>query len=170
MLLSAPERFLCEGRRHLKAAQPEDAQATHADANHRRRSQRLLSQTTGGKAAKMNTGSPKSHPRSVDVTQQLFFPDWKDVVVFSAAGPKPYVLTETVNYKAVVVGLAAGAVLPPHEEGAAIFHFLEGTGQVIVGEETFAVQAGATVVVPDGAVRGIEATTQLALLAVRLPR
>ena len=104
------------------------------------------------------------------MTQQLLFPDWKDVVVFPAAGAQSYVLTEAANYKAVVVGLAAGSVIPPHEEGPAIFHFLEGSGQVIVGEETHAVQAGATVVVPDGAVRGMEATSQLALLAVRLPR
>jgi len=104
------------------------------------------------------------------MTQQLLFPHWKDVVEFPVAGKQSYVLTETANYKAVVVALAAGSVIPPHEEGPAIFHFLEGTGRVILGEETLAVQAGSTVVVPDGALRGMEATSQLTLLAVRLPR
>jgi hypothetical protein len=41
---------------------------------------------------------------------------------------------------------------------------------MIVGEERFVVHAGATVIVPDGATRGIEAETQLAFLAVRLPQ
>ena len=58
--------------------------------------------------------------------------------------------------------------MPPHAEGPAIFYFLEGSGQMLVGEESFAVQTGATVVVPDGAMRGIKAETQLAFLAVRV--
>ncbi|MFZ0448734.1 MAG: hypothetical protein WAL98_05775 [Desulfatiglandaceae bacterium] len=45
---------------------------------------------------------------------------------------------------------------------------LEGSGRMIVGDESFAVHAGATGIVPDGARRGIEADTQLAFLAVRL--
>ncbi len=68
----------------------------------------------------------------------------------------------------MVAGLEPGAKIPPHPEGPAIFHFLEGTGQMIVGDQAYAVQAGATVVVPDGAVRGIEAETRLAFLAVRV--
>jgi mannose-6-phosphate isomerase-like protein (cupin superfamily) len=104
------------------------------------------------------------------MTKELLVPNWKDVVVFSAAGPQPYVVTDTPTHKAIIAGLAAGVAIPPHPEGAAIFHFLEGTGQMVVGEETLAVQAGATVVVTDGAVRGIEAKTQLAFLVVRVPR
>ena len=37
-----------------------------------------------------------------------------------------------------------------------------------VGDETFPVKAGATVIVPAGGRRGIVAETQLAFLAVRL--
>ena len=104
------------------------------------------------------------------MTKKLLYSHWQDVVVYAEKGPQPQVLTEGEGYKAVIVGLKAEGRIPPHEEGAAIFHFLEGTGRVLVGEESFDVQAGSTVVIPNGAVRGIEAETQLALLAVRLPR
>ncbi len=104
------------------------------------------------------------------MTSRVLYPDWKKVVVYSTEGIQPQILVENEKYKSVIVGLVAGNSIPPHPEGAAIFHFLEGSGRMIVGEESFAVHAGATVIVPDGARRGIEAETQLALLAVRLPR
>ncbi|MBC8504675.1 MAG: hypothetical protein ISR58_00310 [Anaerolineales bacterium] len=104
------------------------------------------------------------------MTENILFPNWKDIVVYPEKGAQPQVLVETENYKSVIAGLAAGSGMPPHPEGPAIFHFLEGSGQMIVGEQSFRVSAGATVVVPDGALRGIEAKTQLAFLAVRLPQ
>jgi quercetin dioxygenase-like cupin family protein len=105
-----------------------------------------------------------------DDTQQVLYADWREVVVYSETGMQPQLLVEAEHYKAVIAGLAAGNSVPPHPEGPAIFHFLEGSGRVSVGEEIFAVHAGATVIVPDGAKRGIEAETQLAFLAVRLPQ
>ena len=102
--------------------------------------------------------------------EKVIFQNWKELVVYSAKGMQPKVLVETENYKSVVAGMAPGNSMPPHAEGPAIFHFLEGTGKMIVGEENLSVQAGATVVVPNGANRGIEAETQLAFLAVRLPQ
>jgi quercetin dioxygenase-like cupin family protein len=102
--------------------------------------------------------------------EKRYYPDWKAIVRYSEGGPRPQVLVETDQYKSVIAGLEAGQKLPPHAEGPAIFHFLKGKGQMIVGEEKLPVQAGATVVVPDGAVRGVEAQTQLAFLAVRLPQ
>ena len=103
--------------------------------------------------------------------QKMIFPDWKDIVVYSEKGMQPFVLVETENYKSVVAGMTAGNSIPAHpEEGPAIFHFLEGSGKMIVGEETLNVHAGTTVIVPAGAKRGIEATTQLAVLVVRLPQ
>ena len=96
--------------------------------------------------------------------------DWKEIVTYPKQGIQPHVLVETATYKSVIGGLAAGNAMPPHAEGPAIFHFLEGSGQMTVGDERFAVHAGATVVVPDGAQRGIEAETRLAFLAVRLPQ
>ena len=104
------------------------------------------------------------------MTRGVLYPHWKELVVYAEAHPQPYVLMEGDQYKAVIGGLKAGGSMPPHAEGPVLIHFLEGAGQVIVGEESFTVQAGATVVVPNGAVRGIEAVTQLAFLAVRLPQ
>ena len=37
-----------------------------------------------------------------------------------------------------------------------------------VGDEVFAVQAGATLVIPDGAPRGLTTQTRLAFIAVRI--
>jgi quercetin dioxygenase-like cupin family protein len=102
------------------------------------------------------------------MTQKMLYPDWKEIVVYSEKGPEPEVLAENETYKCVIGGLAAGNSIPPHPEGPSVFHFLEGSGRMIVGEQSFAVRAGATVIVPDGAKRGIEAETQLAFLAVRL--
>jgi quercetin dioxygenase-like cupin family protein len=104
------------------------------------------------------------------MTKERLYAHWKEVVVYSESAPQPQILVEGEQYKAVIAGLKSGGKMPPHAEGPAIFHFLEGTGHMLVGEESFTVQAGATVVVPDGAMRGIEAETQLAFLAVRLPR
>ena len=104
------------------------------------------------------------------MTENVIFPDWKYIVVYPPQGAEPQVLVESENYKSVIGGLAPGSKMPPHTEGPAIFHFLEGEGQMVVGDESYAVQAGATVVVPDGAARGITADTQLAFLAVRLPK
>lgn len=104
------------------------------------------------------------------MTEKVIYPNWKELVVYSEKGMQPNVLVETEDYKSVVAGMAAGNSMPPHAEGPAIFHFLEGSGKMIVGEETLSVQAGATVVVPNGAKRGIEAETQVAFLAVRLPQ
>ena len=98
------------------------------------------------------------------------FPDWKEIVTYADGGPRPQVLVETDQYKSVIAGLKSGQQMPPHGEGPAIFHFLEGTGHMNVGQKSFVVNAGATVVVPDGAIRGVEAETRLAFLAVRLPQ
>ena len=103
------------------------------------------------------------------MTKTILFPNWKEIVVYPENGAQPQVLVETENYKSVIAGISAGNSMPPHPEGPAIFHFLEGSGQMIVGEQIFSVNAGATVVVPEGALRGIQADTQLAFLAVRLP-
>ena len=86
---------------------------------------------------------------------------------FSADGPKPQKLLETETLTTVLIGLEAGQKIPPHPAPAAAYHFLEGSGWVIVDDSRLAVQPGATVVVPDGASRSVEAETQLAFLGVR---
>ncbi len=98
----------------------------------------------------------------------LFFPNWRDQVIFSAPSPQPQVLHEDAKIKVVVVGLEPGGRIPVHTGGAGVYHFLAGTGQMTVDDKPFAVQAGATLVIPDGAARGLLAQTRLAFIAVRI--
>ena len=102
------------------------------------------------------------------MNQTPFFPNWRDEVIFSAGGPQPQVLHEDDKVKVVVVGLEPGGRIPAHAGGAGVYHFLEGAGQMAVGDETFAVQAGSTLVIPAGATRGLTAHTRLAFIAVRI--
>ncbi len=97
----------------------------------------------------------------------MLYSNWREKIVFSPSGPQPQVLIETERFKSVLVGLEAGQKLPQHAGGAAMYHFLDGTGYVTVNGERSAVQAGSTVVMPEGAERGIEATTRLAFIAAR---
>ena len=99
---------------------------------------------------------------------QILYPDWRSKVVFAPDGPRPQVLMEDDKFRVVIGGLEAGQKIPPHPEGASVFHFLEGTGWMIVDDERFAVKPGATIVTPAGAKRGIEAETRLAFLAARV--
>ncbi len=103
------------------------------------------------------------------MTHRLY-PHWKEIVVYSPAGPQPQVLFETEQFKVVVAGLEPGQRLPPHPEAAAMYHFLEGTGWMIVDDERLAVGPGATVTMPDGAKRGLEAETRLTFVAARAAR
>lgn len=94
----------------------------------------------------------------------VYFPDAKSKAVFAADGPKPQFLIDTPQFKALVVGLNAGQQIPVHPGEAAMYHFLEGEGLMTVGDETFAVKPGVTVVVPSGAKRGMNARTRLVFL------
>lgn len=98
---------------------------------------------------------------------QSLFLNWQDIVRFSPDGPVPRFLFEAPHFRVLVAGLEAGQRLPVHPEAAAMYHVLEGSGWMTVNDERFAIGPGATVVVPDGAARGIEADTRLAFLAAR---
>ena len=98
------------------------------------------------------------------VKSQIYFLDTKSKAVFSAQGTQPQFLIDMPNFKALVVGLEAGQQIPPHPAGAAMYHFLEGEGLMTVDEETFDIKAGATVVVPEGAKRGMNAKTRVVFL------
>lgn len=89
---------------------------------------------------------------------------WQEKVVYSAEGPQPQPLIVTPKLKSVLVGLNAGQKIPAHPAPDAVYHFIEGSGQMIVAEERIAVQAGTTIAVPAGVPRGIEATTKMAFL------
>lgn len=101
------------------------------------------------------------------MTQKLLYPSWKETVVFSADGPKPQTLMKTDSLKVVLVGLEAGQKIPSHPGPASAFHFLEGKGWMIVNDDRLPVEAGATVVMQDGAKRAVEADTRLAFLGTQ---
>ncbi len=93
-----------------------------------------------------------------------YLADTKAKAVFAPEGPKPQFLIDTPKFKALVVGLEAGQQIPPHPAESAMYHFLEGEGEMIVGEDIFAVKPGVTVIAPSGVKRGISAKTRLVFL------
>ena len=95
-------------------------------------------------------------------------PNWRDTVTFSAGNPEPQILAENEHHKVILAGLAAGSQIPAHPEGLATYHILEGAGWMSIDDRRVQIEAGATIITPDGASRGIEAETPLAFLAVRV--
>ena len=102
-----------------------------------------------------------------DEIPEIYYSDKKAKAVFAADGPKPQYLIDIPNFKVLVVGLEAGQQIPLHPAEAAIYHFLEGTGLMTVGEETFAFKPGVTVVVPGGVARGMNAKTRAIFLGAK---
>lgn len=98
----------------------------------------------------------------------VVYPDWKAKVVYSVDGPQPQVLVESKDLRVVLVGLEEGQKIPQHPAKLAVYHFLEGSGWMLVDSERIAVEAGATVIAPDGSSRGIEAATRLSVIATRV--
>lgn len=98
---------------------------------------------------------------------EIYFADTKALAVFSAGGPQPRFLADQANFKALVVGLEAGAQIPLHAGEPAIYHFLEGSGLMTVEEETYTVQPGVTIFAPAGARRGMNAHTRLVFLGAK---
>ena len=100
----------------------------------------------------------------LETISQIYFADTKSKAVFAAEGPKPQFLIDTPKFKALVVGLEAGGQIPVHPGEAAMYHFLEGAGLMTVGDETFEIKPGVTVVVPSGVKRGMNAKTRVIFL------
>ena len=99
-----------------------------------------------------------------DRTSQVYFSDTKSQAVFAAEGPQPQFLIDTPKFKTLVVGLEAGGQIPVHADEAAMYHFLEGTGLMTVGEEAFEIKPGVTVIASSGVKRGVNAKTRLVFL------
>lgn len=97
----------------------------------------------------------------------VYVKDTKARAVFGADGPQPQFLIETPQLTGLVVGLEAGQQIPLHPGEAALYHFLEGEGLMTVGDETFAIQPGVTVLAPAGAPRGINARTRVVFLGAK---
>lgn len=99
-----------------------------------------------------------------DTNPEIYFMDTKAKAVFSADGPKPQFIFDTPNFKALVVGLEAGGQIPVHPGEAAMYHFLEGTGLMTVGDRAFEIKPGVTVIAPSGVKRGMNAKTRVVFL------
>src|SRR5512134_3145850 len=99
-----------------------------------------------------------------DAASKIYFADTKSNAVFSAEGPQPQFLFDTPKFKTLVVGLEAGSYIPAHPDQAAMYHFLEGTGLMTVGDEVFEIKPGVTVIAPSGVKRGMNAKTRVIFL------
>lgn len=97
----------------------------------------------------------------------LFFPNVAGQAVFDAAGPRPQFLVDSARLTVVVAGLEPGQQIPSHPEVLAVYHFLAGEGVMTVDDAAFAVTAGATVIAPPGAARGLRAGSRLIFLAAK---
>ena len=93
--------------------------------------------------------------------------DTKTLAVFASDGPKPQFPFYTPTLKTLVVGLDPGQQIPLHPGEAALYHFLEGSGLMTVGDQTFAIQPGVTIIVPNGPVRGMNAKTRVLFLGAK---
>jgi quercetin dioxygenase-like cupin family protein len=102
-----------------------------------------------------------------DATSETYTAKTKSKAVFDADGPKPQFLIDMPDFKALVVGLEAGQQIPLHPGETAMYHFLEGAGLMTVGEETFAIAPGVTVIAPSGTVRGMNAKTRVIFLGAK---
>ena len=96
------------------------------------------------------------------------YPDWKKQITFGEEGPQPSILMADDKVKILVAGLEPGQQIPEHPEAESMYYFLEGSGWMIADGERLPISAGATIVMPEGTVRGLEAETRLSFLAVRI--
>jgi quercetin dioxygenase-like cupin family protein len=102
------------------------------------------------------------------MNQPALYPNWKEKIVYSDEGPQPQILMADEKVKVILAALEPGQKIPAHPEGQAVYHFLAGTGWMMVNGEKMPVNAGATIVMPAGTERGMEAETRLAFLAIRI--
>lgn len=102
-----------------------------------------------------------------ETVSEIYVSNIQARAVFAGDGPKPQFLLDTPQFKTLVVGLEPGQQIPLHPGEAAMYHFLEGEGLMTVGEETFAIQPGATVLVSAGTPRGMNAKTRVVFLGAK---
>lgn len=100
--------------------------------------------------------------------QTLFYPDTMTQAVFGKNGPQPQLLMDDAHFKVLLAGLEPGQQIPTHPESLAVYYFLAGTGTMTVYDEKYPITAGATVITPAGAPRGLQAETRVIFLAAKL--
>jgi quercetin dioxygenase-like cupin family protein len=97
----------------------------------------------------------------------IYFSSTAEQIVFDNDGPRPQVLVDCEKLKVIVAGLEPGQQFPPHPETLAVYHLLSGKGAMTVNGTDFPVHAGATVIAPPGATRGMHARSRLTFLAAK---
>ncbi len=97
----------------------------------------------------------------------VYYPQTVSLATFSPDGPQPQFLVDSSQLRVVLAGLEAGQEIPSHPEALAVYHFLEGRGDMFVNGETLPVGPGTTVVAPPGSARGMHAATRLVFLAAK---
>lgn len=102
-----------------------------------------------------------------ETISQAYVQDTKSLAVFSAGGPNPQFLVDTPQFGVLVVGLEPGGRIPLHSGEPAMYHIIEGEGLMTVGDETYDLRPGATVIVPGGVRRGMNARTRVVFLAAK---
>ena len=102
------------------------------------------------------------------MTDAMVFPGWRELVRYASPGPEPTILHDEPDLRVLIAGLDPGGRIPPHPGPRAVYHFLEGEGLMLVDGESHRVAAGVTVIAAAGSSRGMEATTRLAFLGVRM--
>ncbi len=100
-----------------------------------------------------------------DTTAEIYFANPQAQAVFAADGPKPRFLLDAPGFNVLVVGVEAGQQIPLHSGEAALYYFLEGSGLMMVGEESYAINPGVAVIAPAGSPRGMNARTRVIFLA-----
>ncbi len=93
---------------------------------------------------------------------------WQNYVTYGDERPNPQTMIENDRVRVIIAGLKPGQRIPVHPEAAAVYHFLEGQGVMIVDGAQFPIQEGTVIVIDEGAQRGLLAETQLIFMAVRL--
>lgn len=76
-------------------------------------------------------------------------------------------MADSANFRVLVVGLNPGQQIPAHPGDQAMYHFLSGSGVMIIEGEIFNVAPGSTVIAQAGATRSILARNALVFLAAK---
>jgi quercetin dioxygenase-like cupin family protein len=125
--------------------------------------QKSYGKTGAGVKVRLNS---KEHKMS-DTVSTIYFPETNARAVFAADGPRPQFLLDSPQFKVLVVGLQAGQKIPLHPGEPAMYYFLEGEGAMTVGDETFAINPGVTIIAQAGVPRGMTAKTKLVFLGTK---
>ncbi len=69
--------------------------------------------------------------------QASFFPDWRTLVCVRGAAPEPAMLADADGFRVLVAGLEPGGEIPAHRERLAVYHVLEGQGEMTVDDNRY---------------------------------